>query len=230
MSKVKQFFSSFIFIFIYLVSGAFIIARAEGYTMDFDGNFTKTGGVFFSTPVSETKLFVNEVNLYEDKHEMKLLWLPDREYTLHLQRKGFLPWKKHVQVHSGQIHNFQDIILIPDDLLFKQASSLPKVSKDQTFFIDNIYEIRQRMTDKKSFFVSRFTNPVKEVFAFGKTHVVVLAGDTVYIQDRDGQNRHVIFENAHDVVVRDFEIFIRDQNNEVFMIDFDMRGWWQKVF
>lgn len=211
---MKTFLKNLIYIFLYALSCVLVIAHAEGYRLDFQGQFNKTSGVVVDTNLKDTTLSINHTLLSDKTYPYKIAWLAPGPYVLKMEKPGFTSWTQDFVLVAGEVKNFEDIILVPEPLEYLPTE---KVGTDKT----GSYEIREDYElwfddGNSEDFITRFKFPIQEILQFNAMHIVVRAGEYVYFLDVFGNNQYVFSSEAQDVSLTNTSVIIENFDRELF--------------
>jgi len=123
MTKRKRVFLFFIFFFAFLLITPGIILYSIGYRFDFDNQkITQTGAFYFKVFPKRAQIIINP--LY--KKEKKVVKTTDfffgtayiddflpKKYEIEIQKNGYYPWKKTLEVKEKQVTDAKNIVLFP---------------------------------------------------------------------------------------------------------------------
>lgn len=139
MSKKTRDYIFFIFIILFLVGTTLVSLYASGYKFNlawpprFNRLLVKTGMIAIDSSPSGATIYLNDKPLSNfsltpwSKNQLttaaKIRNVLPGEYTLRLEREGYLPLNKKINVYSGQTTNVEDINLFRADLPFLVTAS-----------------------------------------------------------------------------------------------------------
>jgi len=117
--KRKFFFYFLAVVFLFL--GPVVVAYSFGYRLDFKtGLIEKTGGIFLKSNVSNASVFLNGLFEKETSFISGGVLLPEiypGTYLVRIEKGGFSPWSKPVQVEPELVTEIRNILLIPEPLI-----------------------------------------------------------------------------------------------------------------
>jgi hypothetical protein len=219
---MKTFLKNLLYISLYALSCVLVIAHAEGYRLDFQGQFNKTSGVIVDTDIEDTTLSINHTVLNDNTAPYKISWLAPGPYVLKMEKPGFTPWTQEFTLVAGEVKNFEDIVLVPEplDYLPTKKSGTDKIG---SYVVREDYEVWFDDGDNEDF-ITRFRFPVEEILQFNAMHIVVRAGEYVYFLDVYGNNQYIFSSEAQDISVTNTSVIIENPDAELLEIPLKPQG------
>lgn len=107
---------------LFLVGCPLAIFYSQGYRFDFkSGKITKTGGLFFKVLPKQSKVYLD--GKFKKKTDILFgeAFLNDlipRKYNITIQKEGYFPWKKTLEVKSGVVTEAKKVVLFPKNFDF----------------------------------------------------------------------------------------------------------------
>ena len=116
-----------IFSVLFCVGCTLAILYSQGYRFDFrNKKFIKTGGLFLKTIPRQSEVYLDG----KFKKKTNILFgevffnnLIPRKYKITIQKEGYFPWEKSLEVKSGVVTEAKKIILFPKNLEFLALDS-----------------------------------------------------------------------------------------------------------
>lgn len=212
-SIVKKWVSTFSVLVLYTVSSIVILATAHGYTLDRDGNFVATSGIFLDSDMKDVQVFLNGIVLKDAPFPVKLSWIRPGHYTVQISKEGYIPWKKDFSLFVGQVKGYQDITLVPQEIS-KEVLKEAIFSLSDDVYIKDIYELWTEKDPQYARFVTSFSNPIEMAGYFNREHIIALVNHVVYIMDTDGENMHVIAQDVTQLSIeKNRSIVVQHEDN-----------------
>lgn len=122
MTKRKRITLFIVFAFLFLILAPFLIFYALGYSFDLQkGKFVKTGAFYFKTNLKDYQVLVNGKFRGKSSFILGTVFIKNiipREYKITIERDGFYPWEKNLQVKEGLTTEARHITLFPKDIHF----------------------------------------------------------------------------------------------------------------
>lgn len=120
----------FSFVFLFLILGPILVLYSFGYRFDFEKKkITQTGGIFVKGQPKELKIFINgkfvkKTDFFFGSALIENL-LP-KKYKIRIEKEGFFPWEKELEVEEKKVTEIKNLILFPKNLnlypIFKNIS------------------------------------------------------------------------------------------------------------
>jgi len=113
-SLLKRIIVYLLIFVLFLVTDFVVIAWAFGYRWDFQNRqLTKTGAIVIATNQPKYSVLVNKKKINNSKNKLVIKNLLPREYSLKIEKEGFYPWEKNINVEAYKISYYDKIILFP---------------------------------------------------------------------------------------------------------------------
>ena len=108
-----------IFGIIFLIAGPLIIIYSQGYRFDFEAKkIVKTGGLYFKTQPTNCEIYLDgKINKKTD-FLFGTAFIKDllpKKYDIKIQKAGFFPWEKNLEVKEELVTEARYIILFPQN-------------------------------------------------------------------------------------------------------------------
>jgi hypothetical protein len=136
----RKFLFSF-FLFLFLVFGPTLIFYSLGYRFDFEKKkITKTGGIFIKALPKEVEVLIEgKTKKKTDPFFGSLLIenLLPKKYKVRVEKEGYFPWEKELEVEEEKVTEVKNLILFPKDLNFYQILN----GVDQFWILPNQKEL-----------------------------------------------------------------------------------------
>lgn len=114
-------------LFLFILTATTAIFYSLGYRFDFkEKKFVQTGGIFLKVEPKSANVFINE-NLIKKTDFLfgtiliKNL-LPDN-HKVRVEKEGFYPWEKVLEVREKEVTEAKNICLIPEKLNYKELAN-----------------------------------------------------------------------------------------------------------
>jgi len=105
-----------IFIFLFLIISPLIIAYALGYRLDTSHwSVTKVGALYIKSYPAGANIYVNDV-FTKRKTPTQVINIPVGQSTFLVEKDGYQPWSKTLEVTAGNTTFVQDILIFKQDL------------------------------------------------------------------------------------------------------------------
>lgn len=129
MTKKSRTIIFSIFLFLFITGGPSAILYSQGYRLNLNAKegeklITQTGGVFVKASPRQTNIYIDG----ELKEKTDFLFgsalvenlLPGR-YEIEVNKKGYLPWKKTLEIKEKEVTEAKSILLFPEEFNFNLA-------------------------------------------------------------------------------------------------------------
>lgn len=152
---------------IFFILSYLVILYAYGYQFDFKNlGWIKTGSLFIKTNLSDTQIFIdgqlNGNTSFLSATFIEKYLLPGN-YDIRIERDGFLPLSKNIEVKSGEVGQLAHIYLIN--------------AKEINDFIEN----SEQEKENTDYFINKTDGLLYRIFENGKTEKI--SSEPVYIKN-----------------------------------------------
>jgi len=126
MNPFKRKFLFFSLFLLFLIAAPLIILYSLGYRLDLKNKkITQTGGIFVKTIPPSAQIFLNgklskKTDFLFGSAVIKNL-LP-RTYKVRVEKDGFFPWEKELEVKEKEVTKTKTIVLFPKNINFQLIS------------------------------------------------------------------------------------------------------------
>ncbi|MDO8577470.1 MAG: PEGA domain-containing protein [Candidatus Wildermuthbacteria bacterium] len=127
MTKRTRTFLFFAAAILFLFTTPVVVLYSQGWRIDFDHKtVTHTGGLYVRVTPPRASIFLNDsfakkTDFFFDSALITNL-LPG-EYSLRVEKEGYIPWKKTLSVQSSQVTEAKEVILFPENVEFQTLFS-----------------------------------------------------------------------------------------------------------
>ena len=184
----------YVFLLVYLFLCPMIILYSFGYIFQpVDQEIEQTGIIYLSTTPSGARIYL-EKKQSDYKTPASIIDLLPGSYDVGIHLLGYRPWKHQVAVCEGRAVVFENIILIPKDLMpeaissEKDLSTLIELPADNSFIIKEgnevedfyIYDITDNKIQplvQKNILKRNFS--VNSIYTLNKNNQVIFQGNTL---------------------------------------------------
>lgn len=188
-----------VFVLTLIVSGSWILVRANGYQILLDPlRFVKTGVITVRVhPDNETTFTLNDVVIRGGRFDVADL-TPGR-YTLRLQRDQFVTWEETVELAAGQALRFEDIILFyenPETRLVTESEReiMDDVLNSRDDFRSGLQIIGGEVWNEDEL-VTRYSTAVTDALWLpGRTHILAKVGQALHVLEKSGEQDIVLVQ------------------------------------
>jgi len=122
MTKKTRTILFFIFICLFLLIAPSVIFYSQGYRFDFENKkLTQTGGLFFKVEPKQVEVYIdNKLAKKTDFFFGSVLIenLLPRKYKIKLEKEGYSPWEKSLDIREREVVEAKNIVLFPENLNF----------------------------------------------------------------------------------------------------------------
>ncbi len=123
--KTRTILFSF-FVFLFAVVAPLIIFYSQGYRLDFaTKKIVQTGGFYFKIWPSSTDIHIDGKAMKKtDFFFGSTFWqdLIPKKYTVRIEKEGYQPWQKTLEVKEKLVTEIKDVILFPQKVDFQSVS------------------------------------------------------------------------------------------------------------
>ena len=117
------------FVFLFIVIAPLIILYCQGYRFDFETKkITQTGGFYFKTSPTSATIYLDgkKLNKKTDFFFGSVFWqnLLPKKYKARIEKDGYQPWQKTLEVKEKLVTEAKNIILFPQKLNFQTLSQI----------------------------------------------------------------------------------------------------------
>lgn len=124
MTKITRTFLFFILSFLFVLTATSALFYAQGYRFDFKNfKYLKTGAIFVKVSPANAKVFLDQKLIGRTQLINNYLFsqsLLPKEYSVKIEKEGYLPWSKTLEVKEKEVAEAKNIILFPEKISFKQ--------------------------------------------------------------------------------------------------------------
>lgn len=104
-------------VLVFLVAVPTVLLYSYGYRLSDDFNLIKTGGLYISSPISGSQIFINsklekETNVLQGG--LFLQSLKPNEYSIIVAKDGYWPWSKNLRVEEQMVSEARALLLPKD--------------------------------------------------------------------------------------------------------------------
>lgn len=104
-------------LFLFCTISFYALFLAYGYQYDVKNlDVRKTSIIDLNSKVSDVDVFLNEKSVYRGNLPYQIKDVVPGTFKLLIQKSGFLPWKKVLQVKADFVSKITDILLVPEDV------------------------------------------------------------------------------------------------------------------
>ena len=157
MTKTKKTILFFFLVFFFLFSSFGLIFYSQGYRFDFKTKkIVQTGGLFIKTNPAGAEIYLNNKFVKKTNFLFNSLFLGNLlpgNYQIRIEKKGYHPWRKTLQIKETRVTEVKHVILFPQKIDFQHLESQIK----KVFFWEK----------ERKFFLLRQTPTRWELIAFG---------------------------------------------------------------
>ena len=127
MTKRQRTFLFFTAAILFFTTTPAVVLYSQGWRLDWDHKtLTHTGGLYVRVNPPRASIFLDDsfvkrTDLFFDSALLTNL-LPG-EYSLRVEKEGYIPWKKALSVQSSQVTEAKEVILFPEDIEFQTLFS-----------------------------------------------------------------------------------------------------------
>ena len=111
MGKVLRKITVLIFFLLFFILAPIITAYSLGYRYDFNtGNIQKNGAFYIKSYPRGAEIFVDK-NKEKNKTPTQLVNILPGVHEVEVRKENYVPWKKELEVFSGETTFAEDIVL-----------------------------------------------------------------------------------------------------------------------
>ncbi|MDO8633362.1 MAG: PEGA domain-containing protein, partial [Candidatus Wildermuthbacteria bacterium] len=127
MTKRQRTFLFFTAAILFFATTPAVVLYSQGWRLDWDHKtLTHTGGLYVRVNPPRASVFLNDsfvkrTDFFFDSAFITNL-LPG-EYSLRVEKEGYIPWKKTLSVQSSQVTEAKEVILFPENIAFQTLFS-----------------------------------------------------------------------------------------------------------
>src|SRR3990167_2692883 len=122
LTKRRRRILFWIMVAIFLVVTPLVVGYARGYRFDFDlRKVTQVGGIAVETEPSDALVFLDGKYTEDDTPTFIRSLLPQHFYHVRVERAGYLPWEKTLEVAAREVAVARNIILFRSELKFENV-------------------------------------------------------------------------------------------------------------
>ncbi len=119
--KTRQILFLF-FAFLFALVAPYLVFRSQGYRFDFERKkFVQTGGIFLKILPRQAEVYLNEKFIKKTDllfGSVLIENLLPRKYKVRVEKLGYHPWEKFLEVKEKEVTSVKNIILIPKEVKF----------------------------------------------------------------------------------------------------------------
>src|SRR3990167_7053996 len=120
LTKRRRRILFWIMVAIFIVVTPLVVGYARGYRFDFDlRKVTQVGGIAIETDPDDALVFVDGKYAEDDTPTFIRSLLPQHSYRIRVERAGFMPWEKTMEVAASEVSVARNIILFRSELKFE---------------------------------------------------------------------------------------------------------------
>lgn len=222
-------------VLIFLIVVPFVLLYSYGYRISSDFNLIKTGGLYVSSPVSGSQIFINnelerETNILQAGLFLQSL-KPD-DYSVIIAKDGYWPWTKKLTVKEQMVTEARALLLPknPDGKIIIEEQLTPsekiKYEEIRKLLTETIEEKEENPTIEKLINHDR----QKLIWETGENDIFVewINGEKsrpYYIEE----GKHLVLHSLYGIRNVDFypgrrDVVIFAVQNSIFAIEIDKRG------
>lgn len=124
-----------------LIATIILLYQAYGFGLDKDGEVVQNGLIFMSSQPSSADVFVND-KLYKSATNTRMQ-LEEGKYNIKLQRDGYRPWQRTIDLMGGSVAHFDYPLLFPTKMTpanvkeYAASPNLVSQSPDRRWLVVN---------------------------------------------------------------------------------------------
>lgn len=222
---------------IFLVVTPIVLLYSNGYRLDSRLHITKTGGLYVSTPVSGSEIFINNqikktTNIIQGG--LFLQNLKPGKYSVLIAKEGYWPWQKELEIKETMVSEARALMLLrdPDGEVLHREELLPSEIKKYDKIIASIQTINNSVNSATSTAIERFTNYDRQKIWWspGKNQLWAEWLDSDYQPPYYfSSERVLILDSIYKIKNADFypgrrDVIIVAVQNGIFALEIDDRG------
>ncbi len=182
-----------------LLTVTVLLYQAYGFGLDKNGNIIQNGLVFVSSTPSGAQISINN-SRYKSNTNVRIP-LPSGQYTIKLQRTGYIDWKRAITVEGGIVEHFDYPVLFPLKMQTTAIKSYDFKPRLVTQSPDRHWALVQANEAPSRFEVSDLTQPklaANEITLPDTVLSVTQAGtlDGWELAQWSTDNRHVVLRHT----------------------------------
>lgn len=234
-------------ILLFLLAVPFVLLYTAGYRWDSKFQLYKTGGLYVSSPLSDSQIFVNdklekETNILQSG--LFLQGLKPGKYSILITKEGYWPWSKNLQIKTQFVTEARAILMPKEPkgtILLRENYSPLEVSKYEEI-LKSLNDLRQPLkkratAEEKEARYSRLTSNQKEKLWWDPQENKLWAGwladpaslPYYFCDDTSCKEIILVLESKFPIKNADFypkrkDIVIAAVQNGVYAIEIDGRG------
>jgi hypothetical protein len=180
-----------------LIATVIMIELAFGYGYN-NGKVVQNGLVFFSSQPNPAEVYLDGKLT---KNTNTRLQLPEGTYNAKLQRSGYRPWQRVVNVEGGQVQHFDYPFLFPTTVVTKVTKSYPAAIPLSTQSPDRHWLLLTDTTQPNALIQYDLNNPKTAPSSIVITDTILTkpaTTDSLKLVEWSTDNRHVLLQHIYD--------------------------------
>ena len=119
---------------VFVAATPLIVSYARGYRLDLSGlDLSRVGAIALETKPKEATVWLNNKKLSKSTPTVIRNLFPEKNYELRIEREGFWPWEKELEVEPELVTAVRNIVLFPLEL--KLAPAVSEAPVFNNFFL-----------------------------------------------------------------------------------------------
>ena len=182
-----------------VIAALVLLYQAYGFGIGKNGQVIQNGLVFFSSQPNPAKIYINgKLNANQTNARFTL---PAGIYHVQLERTGYRPWQRTIEVEGGDVQHYDYPLLIPKQLTSKKLASFTSVPGLATQSPDKRWLLVEKPGSVNSFSLYDLKNPTQ-----APTNITLPAGllskattkQSLQLDEWADDNKHVVLQHNYD--------------------------------
>jgi len=182
-----------------LIATIILLYQAYGFGLNRNGSVIQNGLLFFSSQPRPADIYING-KLSKSKTNTRLV-LPSGLYNIKLDKVGYRPWQRTIDLAGGRVAHYDYPLLFPKNLITTRLRSYSAAPGLATQSLDRRWVVVAQAGSMINFDVYDLKNPAKEptVISLPSNLLTKAAADESWqVSEWADDNQHVVLKHLYD--------------------------------
>ena len=182
-----------------IIATIVLLYQAYGFGLNRNGSVIQNGLLFFSSQPAPADIYING-KLSKSKTNTRLV-LPSGIYNIKLDKAGYRPWERTIELDGGRVAHYDYPLLFPKKLVTSKLHGYDAAPSLATQSLDRRWAVVSQAASMTNFDVYDLSNPAKEPTVITLPSDLLTKATTTeswQLSEWADDNQHVVFQHSYD--------------------------------